>query len=793
MNTKIQQFFKILILCVGILFFSKNGQAQCSSYNVTVSQTSDGQYIGDAVIQATVTGGGSLQSYWWLSPTWNNYYNNSSINTCISGKYCVYTYDSISGCNDSACITVVDTGTFNCGNLQTAINEGDSCFTNDVSLYTSVWGGSGDYSYLWNIGNTSSYIYNKTTGTYSVIVTDNVYGCKDTLYKSVLDDTCNFCDTFQGHLTENDSCLHNDLDITAYMPAGSGNYTFSWSTGYVHSPSYPMNNVSTISNVASGTYSVTITDNTYGCRDTLSITVVDDTCDICQYFQHYISVEDNCKSNDLKIYLWGSDSSNSSITYLWNTGATIQNLTNKSVGTYRVTITNATTSCKDTVEINVNYDSVYKCCTAYFYTNDSGNWGAATKDFYSYSYSSRWSVPITNYSWSFGDGTTDTGITASKTYTSTGSYTVCHYITDYTGCKDTMCLTVSAPPPGKNLRVYHYGSPYLLPSQRWVYIHYKNIGTTTENGIVEYRYPTGCNVTYTSITPTSNSGNKLTFNVGSLAPGQGDYIYLYMTTPSSFTVGSTKCDTAYILTNTNDVDSSNNVSYACQQVYSSYDPNDKIPNPIGLEEDGKIDPNTKEISYLIRFQNSGNYRTYKVRVEDDIDPSFDINTLMIGDVSHNYRLVKNGNKLVWYFDDIELTPKSQNESKSQGFIQYSLKLKNGLPLGTQIKNTAYIYFDANEAIITNTTKNTLYLKSTVSVKDNNNSDLDFTYHRNMENLSIESVKKMDEITIYDMNGRVLINSQPKAMKAEWNTSLPEGIYVVHVQIGENTVVKKIKF
>jgi hypothetical protein len=42
---------------------------------------------------------------------------------------------------------------------------------------------------------------------------------------------------------------------------------------------------------------------------------------------------------------------------------------------------------------------------------------------------------------------------------------------------------------------------------------------------------------------------------------------------------------------------------------------------------------------------------------------------------------------------------------SMGYFQYRMKPLPNLPLGTQIENTAYIYFDYNAPIITNTTQN----------------------------------------------------------------------------------------
>ncbi|MBX2978029.1 MAG: T9SS type A sorting domain-containing protein [Flavobacteriales bacterium] len=42
---------------------------------------------------------------------------------------------------------------------------------------------------------------------------------------------------------------------------------------------------------------------------------------------------------------------------------------------------------------------------------------------------------------------------------------------------------------------------------------------------------------------------------------------------------------------------------------------------------------------------------------------------------------------------------------SIGFVQYRIKPLAGLEVGTLIENTAHIFFDFNEAIVTNTTQN----------------------------------------------------------------------------------------
>ena len=50
-----------------------------------------------------------------------------------------------------------------------------------------------------------------------------------------------------------------------------------------------------------------------------------------------------------------------------------------------------------------------------------------------------------------------------------------------------------------------------------------------------------------------------------------------------------------------------------------------------------------------------------------------------------------------------LIDSTTNEKASHGFIQYRIKPKNPVLETDRIKNTAHIYFDFNEAIVTNTT------------------------------------------------------------------------------------------
>lgn len=152
----------------------------------------------------------------------------------------------------------------------------------------------------------------------------------------------------------------------------------------------------------------------------------------------------------------------------------------------------------------------------------------------------------------------------------------------------------------------------------------------------------------------------------------------------------------------------NFVDVDCQVNVGSYDPNDKQGFPIGYGNEHYITKKT-EIEYLIRFQNTGTYTAFNVVVKDSIDIStLDLSTLQLQGSSHNYELeIKDGNVLVFNFNNIMLPDSNVNESASHGFIRFRISQKNNNTIGTVIENSAAIYFDFNAPIITNTTFHTV--------------------------------------------------------------------------------------
>ncbi len=153
---------------------------------------------------------------------------------------------------------------------------------------------------------------------------------------------------------------------------------------------------------------------------------------------------------------------------------------------------------------------------------------------------------------------------------------------------------------------------------------------------------------------------------------------------------------------------------AITDVVASWDPNEMC-GPAGVGEQHYIGQ-TQSLSYRILFENKAEAgdAAYRVRISDELDPNiFDVSSVRFGETSHdgvgyNWKLTREGNKLSWDIQGIELPP-NVNAPEGEGFVSFSVNLKPGLADGTEIKNKATIIFDKNYPIETNEFVNTLDL------------------------------------------------------------------------------------
>jgi uncharacterized repeat protein (TIGR01451 family) len=145
----------------------------------------------------------------------------------------------------------------------------------------------------------------------------------------------------------------------------------------------------------------------------------------------------------------------------------------------------------------------------------------------------------------------------------------------------------------------------------------------------------------------------------------------------------------------------------CQENIGAYDPNDKQAFPKGYGVSHFVEANT-DIEYHIRFQNTGTDTAFTVVVLDTLSQHLDAASVRPGASSHDYDFaLLDGNVLRFKFDNILLPDSNVNEAASHGFVKFRIPQKADNPDGTLIENSAAIYFDFNEPIITNTTFHTI--------------------------------------------------------------------------------------
>ncbi len=272
----------------------------------------------------------------------------------------------------------------------------------------------------------------------------------------------------------------------------------------------------------------------------------------------------------------------------------------------------------------------------------------------------------------------------------------------------------------------------------------------------------------------------LSWNV-SLAAGSGVVMDIELLAPQTTTLGTLLYETATVTPDAgfNDIDTFDNTYTLDLIVVGSYDPNDKAVSPAGVGVTNSILPG-KELTYTIRFQNTGTFYAENVSVADTIDDDMDMSTFKMINASHTYTYTKEGNVIIWRFNKIMLPDSNANEPGSHGFIQYSIRPKSTITHLSVIENTAFIYFDFNAAVVTNTTSNLVdfYLGLNNIAKDAIGVQVFPNPFSGQTNFSINSLEQNLTLRITDITGRTLdeIKNVTTPYYTYQNDKLAKGVY-----------------
>ena len=351
-----------------------------------------------------------------------------------------------------------------------------------------------------------------------------------------------------------------------------------------------------------------------------------------------------------------------------------------------------------------------------------------------------------------------------------------------------------------DLAVYliNYSTPPRPGFSHYNYLVLQNLGfTPISSGTVEYTHdPLLIYNSVTSVNPNytiTTTATGFTVDFVNLLPGSVEYIEVSLTSPVNLELGDIVTNTATYSTNTNDIESSNNFSTLSELVVGSWDPNDKMESrgPSILYDDFVNSDNW--LYYTVRFQNLGTFPATFVRIEDELDSQLDETSFQMLQSSHDYVVKRTLSSLEWFFDDINLPAEQDDSQGSNGFIYFRIKPNTGYAVGDVIPNTAEIYFDFNEPVITNRFE-TEFIQDTFSVSEFDNRGFNMYPNptNDILNIKLNNINKAN-LSIWDIRGKLILE---QTIFKEQNLDLTvlelqSGIYFVKINTPHTKIVKKL--
>ncbi|HFA51197.1 MAG TPA: T9SS type A sorting domain-containing protein [Bacteroidetes bacterium] len=359
--------------------------------------------VSNGSATASPTGGAAPFSY-----AWSNGGTTQTINNLAAGTYNVTVTDN-NGCVANASATVN-----NGAGVSITVSGTDAACSGatDGTATATPSGGTAPYSYAWSNGGTAQTISGLAAGTYTATVTD-ANGCND-VGSVTIGNGVGVTITVTG--TDAACSGATDGTATATPSGGTSPYSYAWSNG---------GNTQTISGLAAGTYTATVTDAN-GCNDVGSVTI-----------NNGAGVSITVSGTDAAC----SQASNGTATatpsggtapysYAWSNGGNTQTISGLAAGTYTATVTDAN-GCNDVGSVTINNGAgVALSASATNVSCNGGSDGTASAT------PSGGTAPF-SYLWSNG------ATTQAVTGLAAGSYSV--VVTDANGCTASANATVVQP------------------------------------------------------------------------------------------------------------------------------------------------------------------------------------------------------------------------------------------------------------------------------------------------------------------------------------------------------------
>jgi uncharacterized repeat protein (TIGR01451 family) len=289
--------------------------------------------------------------------------------------------------------------------------------------------------------------------------------------------------------------------------------------------------------------------------------------------------------------------------------------------------------------------------------------------------------------------------------------------------------------------------------------------------------------------PDSANGNEYVYNIANFNNlSLNSFVINFKTDTSAQNNDTIKVMAEIFLTGFDRLPN-NNASIIEYKVGNSYDPNIKEVYPESVQ------PNYNNwLLYTIHFQNTGTAPAINIRLQDTLDDNLLPETFEITDASHDVRLDLRQRNIKFFFDDIMLPDSQSQPLKSMGYIQYRIKPKNKIPKETVIANKAYIFFDYNTPIVTNTALTTFEeYNSIISPIIHHNFKVYPNPTHGLFTLEFEN-NTTGNLSLFSIDGQLIKQIQMDSNRISIDLNgFEKGIYIVKFEIdGEYYHCKLIK-
>ena len=341
---------------------------------------------------------------------------------------------------------------------------------------------------------------------------------------------------------------------------------------------------------------------------------------------------------------------------------------------------------------------------------------------------------------------------------------------------------------------------YYQNQTAWIKLNWGNYGPEAANYNLNLTWPQGVTIQTSSIQNPNYviSGNSITWNLSSINPGYTNTDILFFNVPFGLADGTQHLFNSTITPNlVSDCYNGNNQGGLLQILGNSYDPNDKNVYRKTFHENemsgfSESDINVgedDELEYTVRFQNTGTAPAQNIYILDTLDAELDWSTFELIQSTHEVEVENFGNGVLRFkYNNIWLPDSSESQELSQGHFVYRIRENPGNPIGSEITNTAYIYFDWNPAIITNTTYN---INDWIEFVGEENAFNVQAFPNPMNNELTLKVEGKFNYEIHDLTGRKLLQGMGVSQTTINTESLATGTYLLSVYVNGSKQTGKV--